>query len=70
MIPHKNQIFNKLGALCRDLNFVPIAQMRDKLTCIINRGKDSTKKLETRNVVYKLNLTLVILVILERQREH
>ena len=49
MIPHKKQIFDKLGALCRDLNFVPIAQMRDKLTYIINRGKDSTKKLDKPN---------------------
>ena len=54
MIPHKKHLFDKLSTICRGFNFIPIAQMRDKLTCMINRGKDSTKILEKPNVVYKL----------------
>ena len=53
-IPFKKPIYNKLSNICHRFGFIPIAQMRDKLSCVIKRGKDTTKTLDKPNVVYKL----------------
>ena len=37
-----------------NFNFVPIAQVSNKLSFLVKKGKDITKKLEKTNVVYKL----------------
>ena len=53
-IPFKNSLFNSLKHLLNKYNIIPIPDMNEKLSCIIQKGKDKLDKFDKVNVVYKI----------------
>ena len=53
-VPFKGTLFDIIKRCLRRYNMVPIAKIRDKLSCFVKKGKDQTKKLDYVNLVYNI----------------